>query len=130
MKERRDVLLERRRTHEADVYGIKSPILSDLPKGGRIKADMSDKVIKLLTITEDIDNELVDLEQKMNFIRQCVKRLNNYRYRSVIEMKYIDGRLRKDIASTMCFSLMGIDALVRKALRVLPITQEDLEKVI
>ncbi len=130
MKERVVILLERRKAYEDDVYGIKSPILSDLPKGGGIKSDMSDKVIKLLTLTEDIDNEIEDLHNKMNYIKTCIKRLNNYRYLSVIEMKYIDGLQRKQIAGMLSFTVMGVDSLVRKAIKVLPITQEDLEKVI
>lgn len=130
MKERVEILIERRKAYESDIYGIKSPVLSDMPKGTNIKTDLADKVVKLLSQTEDIDNELEALRNKMNLVKECIHRLKNYQYLSVLELKYIDGMLRKQIADIMGISLQSLDKRTEKAIKYLPITKEDLEKIL
>ena len=57
MKERILILTERRRAYEDDCYGIKAVTYSGTPKGSDV-VDLSNKVSKLLSLTEDIDNEI------------------------------------------------------------------------
>ena len=129
MKERILVLIERKKAYEEDIYGLKSPILSDMPKSTH-KTDLGDKVVKLLSVTADIDNEIVELTGKMEYIKSVIYRIQNYRLLSVLELKYIDGMQRKQIASLLGnISMMAVDKLVRRAVATIDISKQDVERV-
>lgn len=123
------VLIERRKAYESDIYGIKATRYSDEPKCAGLPQGLDNKVIKLLTASEDIDNELKDLSTKMYFIKDCINRLTNYKHRSVLEMKYVDGMAIKQIASILQCTEMNVHLRVKKAIKVLPIEDEDFNKV-
>lgn len=125
LKDRVEVLAERRIAYETDVYGIKATTISDMPKGGGNKSDIGDKVIKLLSLTKDIDAEIIKLGRKMECIKSAVHRLDDLKLLSVLEMKYIDGLQRKQIASILDVSLVQVDRLTDKAIEELPLLKED-----
>lgn len=130
MKERILILLERKRAYENDIYGLKSPTLSDMPKSTH-KTDLGDKVVKLLSVTADIDNEIIELTNKMEYIKSVIYRLNNYRLLSILELKYIDGLPRKQIAGVLGdISMVLVDKLARRAVASLQISKEDVERVL
>lgn len=130
MKERILILTERRRAYEDDCYGIKAVTYSGTPKGSDV-VDLSNKVSKLLSLTEDIDNEIRELTGKMEYINTVIHtRLKNYRLISVLELKYIDGLQRKQIAQIMDCSVQKVDNLTAKAIMVIEIKETDLKKVL
>ena len=93
--------------------------------------DLSNKVSKLLSLTEDIDNEIRELTGKMEYINSVIHtRLKNYRLISVLELKYIDGLQRKQIAQIMDCSVQKVDNLTAKAITVIKIKEADLKKVL
>lgn len=129
MKERILVLLERKRAYEEDIYGLKSPTLSDMPKSHQ-KTDLGDKVVKLLSVTADIDHEIVELSGKMEYIKSVIYRIQNYRLLSILELKYIDGMQRKQIATLFGgISMIAVDKLVRRAVAAIDISEEDVKRV-
>lgn len=129
MKDRILILLERKRAYEEDIYGLKSPTLSDMPKSSQ-KSDIGDKVVKLLSVTADIDNEILELTGKMEYVKSVIQRVKNYRYLTVLELKYIDGMQRKQIASMLGgVTLLAVDNLVRRAISVTNITDDDVKRV-
>ena len=130
MKERVLILTERRKAYEDDIYGIKAIVYSGSPKGSDV-SDLSGRVVKLLTVTEDIDNEIRELLDKMEYIKSVIhSRLKNYRLISVLELKYIDGLQRKQIAQIMKCSVQKVDSLTAKAITVIQIKEADLKKVL
>ncbi len=130
MKERIIILTERRKAYEDDIYGLKAVNFSGTPKGSGV-SDLSNKVTKLLTVTEDIDNEVRELTEKMQYINDTIhSRLKNYRLISVLELKYIDGLQRKQIAQIMRCSIQQVDSLTTKAIRMIKIKEADLKKVL
>lgn len=130
MKERVLILTERRKAYEDDIYGIKAIVYSGSPKGSDV-SDLSGRVVKLLTVTEDIDNEIRELLDKMEYIKSVIhSRLKNYRLISVLELKYIDGLQRKQIAQIMNCSVQKVDSLIAKAITVIQIKEADLKKVL
>ena len=129
MKERILLLIERKRAYEEDIYGLKSPTLSDMPKSTH-KTDLGDKVVKLLSVTADIDNEIRELTSKMEYIKSVIYRIQNYRLLSILELKYIDGMQRKQIASLFGdISMIAVDKLVKRAVAAIDITEQDVERV-
>lgn len=130
MKERIVILLERRRAYQDDIYGIKATRYTDEPKCGGLPTGLDNKVVKLLTVSEDIDKELEDLTVKMGYIKSVVARLTNYKYRSILELKYIDGMTIKQIESVLDCSLSNVHYYTKKALRALPLEDEDLDRVL
>ena len=129
IKERVLVLLERKKAYEEDIYGLKSPTLSDMPKSSH-KTDLGDKVVKLLSVTSDIDNEIAELTDKMEYIKAVIYKTKNYRLLSILELKYIDGLPRKQIASVLGdISVMLVDRLARRAIASIQITEEDVKRV-
>ena len=130
MKERVMVLIERRKAYESDIYGIKATRFSDEPKCIGLPQGLDNKVIKLLTASEDIDNELKDLSTKMYFIKDCINRLTNYKHRSILEMKYVDGMTIKQMAAVLGCTERNINLRTKKAIRFLPIEDDDFNKVI
>ena len=130
MKERMLILLERRKAYESDIYGIKATTYSDEPKGGGLPTGLDTKVIKLLTVSEDIDKELADLTVKMDYIRTVITRLTNYKYRSLLELKYIDGMTTKQIESVLKCSHSNVMACNKKAIKALPLEETDLDNVL
>lgn len=130
MKERMLILLERRKAYESDIYGIKATTYSDEPKGGGLPTGLDTKVIKLLTVSEDIDKELADLTVKMEYIRTVITRLTNYKYRSLLELKYIDGMTTKQIETILNCSHTNLMVNNKKALKALPLEETDLDNVL
>lgn len=130
MKERMLILLERRKAYEGDIYGIKATTYSDEPKGGGLPTGLDTKVIKFLTVSEDIDKELEDLSVKMEYIKAAITRLTNYKYRSVLELKYVDGMTTKQIESVLKCSHSNVMACNKKAIKALPLEEIDLDNVL
>lgn len=130
MKERMLILLERRKAYESDIYGIKATTYSDEPKGGGLPTGLDTKVIKLLTVSEDIDKELEDLTIKMEYIKVAITRLTNYKYRSVLELKYIDGMTIKQIETVMGCSFSNVNYYTKKAIKALPLEEKDLDYIL
>lgn len=130
MKERVLILLERRKAYESDIYGIKATTYSDEPKGGGLPTGLDTKVIKLLTVSEDIDKELADLTVKMEYIKAAITRLTNYKYRSVIELKYIDGMTIKQIETVTGYSSSNVNYYTKKAIKALPLEEKDLDYIL
>ncbi len=130
MKERVLILTERRKAYEDDIYGIKGVSYNGMPKGSDI-SDISNKVVKLLNLTEDIDSEILELTEKMEYIKKVVHtRLKNYRLISVLELKYIDGLQRKQIAGMMGCSLQQVDSLTARAINIIKIKNTDLNRIL
>lgn len=129
MKERILLLLERKKVYELDIYGLKSPVLSDMPKGGKSQT-IADKVIKMLSVTSDIDNEIEELTNKMQYIRDVIHKQTNYRHVSYLELKYIDGLQRKQIAGILNISLIAVDKCCKRAVEALEITEADIDKIL
>lgn len=129
IKNRIEVLAERRKAYETDIYGIKATTISDMPKSSG-RADMGDKIIKLLSLTKDIDTEITLLGNKLEYIKRAIKRLDDLALVSVLEMKYVDGLQRKQISSILGISVIQVDRRTDKALDLLPLLKEDADVIL
>lgn len=86
-----------------------------------------DRIGELTAKIVDLENEingdidvLVDLERE---IRDCISRIPNGNYRTVLELKYINGFTLRQIADKLNYSLDGIKKIHKHALEsVHPIT--------
>ena len=95
-----------------------------MPHGG-VKSDISDKVIRCITITNDIDAEMNLLCGKLNRIKKVISNLADYNERSIIEMKYIDGLSYKHIKSMTGASQKTMERRLSNALINLVVSNDD-----
>lgn len=130
MKERMMLLIERKRAYEDDIYGIKATRFTDEPKGGGLPTGLDVKVVRLLSVSEDINKELEVLADKMEYIKASLDRLTNLKYKSVLELKYIDGMTQIQMCSVMSCSRAKLFKLNKKALVALPLEETDLEHIL
>ena len=124
IKDRILILLERKKAYQDSIYGIKSPNLDGMPHGG-VRSDISDKVIRCISVTNDIDAEMTLLCEKLERIKAVVSKLNDYNERSIIEMKYIDGLSYKHIKTMTDVSMKTIQRRLTNALIHLDMTNDD-----
>lgn len=129
IKMRVNVLLERKRAYQNDIYGIKAVQISDMPKSHK-NSDLGDKVAQYCSVTSDIDREINFLTKKMKFIRDVIKRTTDLKMLSVLEMRFVDGFQRKQIASVLNLSVSQVDYLINQAVDVLLITNNDIDNML
>lgn len=129
IKMRVNVLLERKRAYQNDIYGIKAVQISDMPKSHK-NSDLGDKVAQYCSVTSDIDREINFLTKKMKFIRDVIKRTKDLKMLSVLEMRFVDGFQRKQIASVLNLSVSQVDYLINQAVDVLLITNNDIDNML
>lgn len=127
-KNRIRILNERKQAYSNSMYGIKAPTLSDMPHGGQAQG-LDDKIVRALELTESIDAEIVELARKMGHIQTVINRLDNLMYKSVLEMRYIDGMTNDQTASILQLTVQCLIKWRKKAIKALPLEETDIERL-
>ena len=126
-KERILILQERRKVYESNIYSIKVPSLSGLPHATDPHG-LDDKLVPFLTQTEEIDTEIQILIKKMAYIKNLIQQVENMKYRSILEMRFIDGLLNKEVMSIIDKSYTVTQLHRRKAISAVNITEQTIEE--
>lgn len=126
-KDRVNILNERKKAYKSSLYGLKAPILSDMPRGG-VSKDIGDKIADNIELDEQIDTEIQALSGKMRYIHSTLSRLSNLKFISILELKYIDGMTNNQISAILDgMSINNVNWWRKKAIKALELTEKDLE---
>ena len=103
---------------DARIYGLKSPMLSDMPKGGK-GIDREDLINDKLELQERI-NRLNRKGRKLKSeILDLIDELEDVRYIEVLEEFLIDCKSFRDIAEDNCYTERHVIRLYSEAMREL-----------
>lgn len=104
------MLSERLATLNSKIYGLDSPVITDMPRGG-VGLDVTD----LLSDKLNIEQELLErLEYALNLkveIIGMIQTVRNPKLRMILEMKYLDFMSIGEIADRLGYSSNHISRL-------------------
>ena len=104
----RDALFQR-------VENVRSPVISDMPRGGR-RADWTGAVDALVDLCTDIDREIRELCRVKLEVNEAIDRVEDMRLRRVLELRYRSYMSWEKIAEEMGYEVRWIYVLHGKAL--------------
>ena len=94
---------------------VRSPALSDMPKGGR-QRDWTEAVDALVDLCADIDREIRELCKVKREVNEAIDAVEDMRYRRVLELRYRSYLSWKQIAEEMGYDVRWVLRLHGKAL--------------
>lgn len=108
---------------ENTLYGLRSPIISDMPRGGKGK-DMIDKIEDKDEAIAEFNRRLARAEKKKHEIENVIREIGNERLVMLLELAYIDNLSLEDVADTMALSYSTITKLHLSALDLVHIPEK------
>lgn len=106
-------LAERDRLYDR-VDALRSPRLSDMPRGGQ--HDWTDAVHDLVELTRDIDGEIRELCRVKREVIEAIDSVEDLRLRRVLELRYRSYMTWEQIAQEMGYELRWVYELHGRAL--------------
>ena len=92
------------------LYGVRSPIISDMPKGGKGK-DLVDKIGEKDEAIAELQRRLDRSEKKKLEIETVIRAVGNERYIMLLELAYIDNLSLDQVAEAMSLSYSRVTKL-------------------
>lgn len=92
------------------LYGVRSPIISDMPRGGKGK-DLVDKIDEKDEAIAELQRRLDRSEKKKLEIETVIRAVGNERYIMLLELAYIDNLSLDQVAEAMSLSYSRITKL-------------------
>lgn len=87
-----DNQIERLERMEARMYGLGSPVMSDMPKGSNGSTDrMADMIAMRDCLKEEIEISVNEQSEERAYFEKVVKTFRNSDEKAVIRMRYFDG---------------------------------------
>ncbi len=87
-----------------DLYCLKSPKFSDMPKGGCSKNTLEDKIID----KDGLEKRIDQCRQKIEEIEEIIHSIENQQYVVLLELRYIDYMKLEEVAKIMHLSYSRI----------------------
>lgn len=110
-------LKERIGTVQNELYGMRSVLISDMPKG----TPERDRLEILCDLKSDLILEYEQQIKQQNIhmleIENAIRTLSDERYKTVLSMRYLDGRTWEYIAEYMGYNPRWVRRLHGQALR-------------
>jgi RNA polymerase sigma factor (sigma-70 family) len=110
-------LKERIGTVKNELYGMRSVLISDMPRG----TPERDRLERLCDLKSDLITEYEEQVNEQNIhmleIENAIRALTDERYRTVLSMRYLDGRSWGYIAEHMGYDLRWVYRLHGRALK-------------
>ncbi len=101
--------------------GVKSSIITDMPKQSHIKS--TSIMEEAITKAVDLETEASELNLKLNELQikllDFISQLDEGRYQKVLVLRYIEHRIWSDIADEMHYSKTGVMKVNKEALEKL-----------
>lgn len=103
---KRDALDAARRLDEyrAANAGLRSVIVSDMPKGGGNHRDLSDYVAKLDEMENDLITRVARYHARAQAVESVIDAVEDDTYARLLRLRYLDGDTFEQIAVTMGYS--------------------------
>lgn len=88
-----DNLIERQERIEAQLYGIGSPVISDMPRGGTSSGPdrFTVKLAKLDELREKVRDRIKERDDERHYFEKLLSKVKSANQVSVIEMRYFDA---------------------------------------
>lgn len=106
-----------------------SVIYTDMPKkpncGG---SKLEDTVIKMVSLEEEINHDIVRLLDMQNEISKCIDSIKDEKQHTVLELRYLAGKSWEEIAGELGCGIDNVYRLHRKALETIEIPDIDESK--
>lgn len=92
--------------------------MSEIKAIGSSRGDkLSEAVIKLIKIKDDIEEEIDILIRTREKVKKGIDLLSNYKYKAILTEYYIIGRTKQEIAEDMKISTKWLSILLDRAIR-------------
>lgn len=101
---------------ETKLYSVKTPTLSDMPKGG-MAADMADKIAKLADLKALYDDKWDELINERLRIEEAINSLEDSTERALMGYKYIDGLTWEEVCVKINYSWKQTHRIHSRALK-------------
>lgn len=110
-------IAERQRIAD-QVTAVRAPNLTGMPRGG--VHDWTDSVDRVIDLTAAIDAEIRELCRLKREINSTIDRVEDYRYRTLLELRYRNYYTWEQIADVMRYDIRQIYRLHGEALLHVP----------
>lgn len=98
--------------------------LSDMPKGGHRKQDLSDVIIRIETLKDKIDKEIVKSINRRIEIENTILGVEDATERRLLRLRYIEFLKWEEICVRMEYSWMQIHRIHKKVLEKIEINEK------
>lgn len=83
----------------------------------RSTSPMEDAAVKLIDLSHQINDDIDELINLKKEIAGTIKKVGDYRYRTILEMRYLQGKLWEDVARDIGFDKRWVMRLHSRALK-------------
>ncbi|MEA4805101.1 DUF1492 domain-containing protein [Acetobacterium wieringae] len=94
--------------------------ISDMPRGGG-SPDMGDLIIKWLPLQKEIEREIDICTRERRRIRGYLDTVKDQKYRTILQLTYIEGMKQKDIAKQLDYCVRQVQRYQDEALKMVKI---------
>lgn len=109
-------LKEQKEELDEKIKSVKAILYSGMPKGSNKKTDLSDCMVKM----EELEEEIAQMENEINcaFLRieKSIKDLENPDESSLIHSRYINGEKWEEISKKTGYSIVHLHRIKKRAL--------------
>jgi DNA-directed RNA polymerase specialized sigma subunit len=86
--------------------------------GGRQSTSpMEDATVKLIDLSHEINDDIDELIKLREEVEETIEEVEDYRYRTILEMRYLKGKPWKDVSSDIGFDKRWVMRLHSRALK-------------
>ena len=78
---------------------------------------MEDAAVKLIDLSHQINDDIDELINLKKEIAATIKKVGDYRYRTILEMRYLKGKLWDDVSGDIGFDKRWVMKLHSRALK-------------
>ena len=115
IERRIDRLLQEREALSARADAVRSPVISDMPRGGR-RRDWTDAADALMDLCADIDREIRELCRVKREVIEAIDAVEDMRLRRVLELRYRSYMSWEAIAGELGYDIRWVYRLHGRAL--------------
>ena len=109
--------LEQKEELEALAERTTVDISQEKVSGGNItKSPMEDTAVKLIDLSHQINDDIDELINLKKEIAGIIKKVGDYRYKTILEMRYLKGKLWDDVSEDIGFDKRWVMRLHSRAL--------------
>ena len=85
--------------------------------GSGVISPMEDAAVKLIDLSHQINDDIDELINLKKEIARTIKKVGDYRYRTILEMRYLKGKLWEDVSGDIGFDKRWVMRLHSRALK-------------
>ncbi|OLS02578.1 DUF1492 domain-containing protein [Tissierella creatinophila] len=85
--------------------------------GSGVISPMEDAAVKLIDLSHQINDDIDELINLKKEIAATIKKVGDYRYRTILEMRYLKGKLWDDVSGDIGFDKRWVMKLHSRALK-------------